>query len=261
MSPQAGWVMTGPNWYGLSSTGYPAGGLSAGSGQFEWRSPQPAAPYSAPPQFGAVLPTLLGPLPFAASFPRDAATGAALPNASDPILAGSRFDPFGFVIPPGRRFRTSGRPGATYVPKTGSVIAPPSGSVGRPIYRTTAEPGFESNPTGYGEWVPGHLGIPQWVWHEGMKDPYVYTTRWFSETKAKMGLPLLPGLTYSRAWMDQRSDEIVTEKVPQATRDYIYQRYGELPSEAIIGLLLDPDSPFGTGWGAVISVPVPKNYP
>jgi hypothetical protein len=51
------------------------------------------------PSYGSVIPTQLEPVPWSITFPRDPGTGAALPNANDPILAGSRYDPFGFTLP------------------------------------------------------------------------------------------------------------------------------------------------------------------
>ena len=55
--------------------------------------------YTYPTERGSVLPSPRGRVPWSVSFPRDPSTGAALPNAQDPILAGSRWDPYGFTVP------------------------------------------------------------------------------------------------------------------------------------------------------------------
>lgn len=165
------------------------------------------------------------------------------------------------------------------MPKTGSVIAPPSGSVGRPIYRTTAEEGYESDPGGWGEWITVYeLGLPkpEWVWHVE-KDPYVYTTSWFSKMKSGMGLSLLPGHIYSRAYMDERSAELVSREVTPQFHSFIDEFYGGesgITDEAIIGMLIDPENVIGPQsvewtqpaggaetWAEAFAVPVPQNYP
>ena len=95
----AGW----PSFTGSYPTG-PGGAPAPETGNYDagytYQTGTPQG-YTAPPLRGSVIPQARVDVPWAITFPRDPGTGAALPNAQDPILAGSRFDPYGFTVPQG----------------------------------------------------------------------------------------------------------------------------------------------------------------